>query len=56
MHLFRWLYFKFNEWRYGRDFGCGRCHHPHKAHDRGIAVGCHACSQCSCVEYSIERL
>lgn len=48
-NIFLWMYFKFNEWRYGKSYGCGRCHHPAWDHLT-------SCSRCSCHAYSIERV
>ena len=51
MNLLRSLYYRFNAWRYGSNYGCGRCHHGVNHHP---AYG--ACKHCCCPEYSIERL
>ena len=51
MRILKRLYYRFNAWRFGRLYGCGRCHHAFGLHlKRG------ACSKCCCPEYSIERV
>ena len=47
--LMKRIYFRFNTWRYGRDYGCGRCHHAHHLH------GPFGCRKCCCHAYRIER-
>lgn len=48
--LLKKLYYRFNAWRFGESYGCGRCHHSvlyHHKHGK--------CSMCFCPEYRIER-
>lgn len=52
--MFKWLhrmYFAIERWRFGENFGCGRCHHAHVFHDKGAC----AVKSCPCHEYRISR-
>lgn len=52
MRIIRALRYWFQAWRWGKDYGCGRCHHGYIDHQ----VRCLRCVRCVCQEYSIERL
>ncbi len=49
IELIKVIYYKFNSWRYGINYGCGRCHHAQWLHGNG-------CSKCFCGNYVIERM
>jgi hypothetical protein len=55
MRLIYAIYYRFNAWRYGKLFGCGRCHHAYNYHrpdDSYASVPCRA-RNCPCKEYHI---
>ena len=47
-YFFKTIYYRFNAWRYGMSYGCGRCHHAQWLHGN-------RCIKCFCTCYVIER-
>ena len=39
-------------WRYGIQYGCGRCHHGVRDHYDSY----YSCQKCNCKAYSIDRI
>lgn len=55
MNLIYRLYYAFNRWRYGKGYGCGRCHHGYHFHQPPGQLVC-TVSGCPCKGYNIERV
>jgi hypothetical protein len=53
MRILHRIYYAFNRWRYGVNYGCGRCHHAVWFH-----IGHGQCNHgnCPCREYHIGRV
>lgn len=51
MNLLYHLYYRFNAWRYGKGYGCGRCHHAFWSH-HGKTEAC-TVQDCPCKQYHI---
>jgi hypothetical protein len=52
--MFNRLYYRFNSWRYGAMYGCGRCHHGYVQHENADPSPC-TVKGCPCRAYSIKR-
>ena len=51
LELIKNIYYWFNKWRYGKNYGCSRCHHSSGNHGNAYVPG--KCTKCFCPNYRI---